>query len=368
VELHPIGPRPPFQAGPTDAATEPERPDGPRVPRQRPFERLTEAKMAEQFADAEVVDDTRRPGFSTDPGGTRFDDRPAPSSAPPAWPPVGPPTAPAETAQPEMAEPLDMTAEIPRFRDLDLTSALRSERPEPTTGGPASRGLVDDGVGAESRRPVSGPTPQVMPFTDETMELPIFRALESAWFAASGTRDRSITGSRPPEMATAEAASRPTVANRAPWPEQRTAERHPADAHAEARAAGAPVGGRADYYYDSTTGGNQMAGSTTSTGRGADPDWHTNADEGWLAAAAAAEPADGGVTPGGLPRRVPLAQLVPGSVERAAAGSNRRSPDAVRGLLSAYHRGVQRGRQQTTDDTPESTNGRGTPGGKEQDT
>ncbi|HEY9481663.1 MAG TPA: hypothetical protein VIR00_01760, partial [Micromonosporaceae bacterium] len=83
-----------------------------------------------------------------------------------------------------------------------------------------------------------------------------------------------------------------------------------------------------------------------------------------------AEPVDGGTTPGGLPRRVPLAQLVPGSVERAATGSNRRSPDAVRGLLSAYHRGVQRGRQQMTDDSngsPESTSGRPTPGGKEQD-
>jgi hypothetical protein len=82
-------------------------------------------------------------------------------------------------------------------------------------------------------------------------------------------------------------------------------------------------------------------------------------------------PVDGGTTAGGLPRRVPLAQLVPGSVERAATGSNRRSPDAVRGLLSAYHRGVQRGRQQMTDDSngsPESTtSGRTTPGGKEQD-
>ena len=41
-----------------------------------------------------------------------------------------------------------------------------------------------------------------------------------------------------------------------------------------------------------------------------------------------------------------MAQLVPGGVEKAATGTNRRSPDAVRGLLSAYHRGVQRGRQQ----------------------
>ena len=46
----------------------------------------------------------------------------------------------------------------------------------------------------------------------------------------------------------------------------------------------------------------------------------------------------------GLPRRVPMAQLVPGGVDAAAGASDRRTPEAVRGLLSAYHRGVQRGR------------------------
>jgi hypothetical protein len=39
-----------------------------------------------------------------------------------------------------------------------------------------------------------------------------------------------------------------------------------------------------------------------------------------------------------------MAQLVPGGVETASGGSDRRTPDAVRGLLSAYTRGVQRGR------------------------
>ena len=64
----------------------------------------------------------------------------------------------------------------------------------------------------------------------------------------------------------------------------------------------------------------------------------------------------------GLPRRVPMAQLVPGSVEHGGqpvqqrdipAGPDRRTPDSVRGLLSAYHRGVQRGRGAlgTDDDT-----------------
>jgi hypothetical protein len=43
-----------------------------------------------------------------------------------------------------------------------------------------------------------------------------------------------------------------------------------------------------------------------------------------------------------------MAQLVPGGVEMESAvgaSSDRRTPDSVRGLLSAYHRGVQRGRE-----------------------
>jgi hypothetical protein len=66
---------------------------------------------------------------------------------------------------------------------------------------------------------------------------------------------------------------------------------------------------------------------------------------------AAADPVDAGTTRSGLPKRVPQAQLVPGGVEDAGRNTNRRSPDEVRGLLSAYHRGVQRGR---TDGSAES--------------
>jgi hypothetical protein len=59
---------------------------------------------------------------------------------------------------------------------------------------------------------------------------------------------------------------------------------------------------------------------------------------------AAAQPQGAGTTRSGLPKRVPQAQLVPGGVENGARAQQRRSPDEVRGLLSAYHRGVQRGR------------------------
>jgi signal transduction histidine kinase len=77
-----------------------------------------------------------------------------------------------------------------------------------------------------------------------------------------------------------------------------------------------------------------------------EPDaWSSAADEGWRAAQAAAQPPTAGTTRSGLPKRVPAAQLVPGAVEaRTTTDRTKRTPDDVRGLLSAYHRGVQRGR------------------------
>ncbi len=79
--------------------------------------------------------------------------------------------------------------------------------------------------------------------------------------------------------------------------------------------------------------------------------WRTTADDGWQRAMAAAAPPDAGSTRSGLPIRVPQAQLVPGGVRTAPRNQHRRNPDEVRGLLSSYHRGVQRGR---TDGVAES--------------
>ena len=114
-----------------------------------------------------------------------------------------------------------------------------------------------------------------------TVELPIFSELESAWFSTGGDSEAPQPGSWPPDAA---------------------------------------------------------AGQVS---------WRSVADDGWRAAEAAATPQHNGTTDHGLPKRVPMAQLVPGGVETpaAGAGSERRTPDSVRGLLSAYHRGVQRGRE-----------------------
>jgi hypothetical protein len=92
--------------------------------------------------------------------------------------------------------------------------------------------------------------------------------------------------------------------------------------------------------------------------------WQSAADEGWRAASAAADrSASGETTQAGLPRRVPMAQLVPGGVDKSATSVQRRTPEAVRGLLSAYHRGVQRGRTQPKDE--DATGPEATPAGQQ---
>ncbi|WP_436523944.1 nitrate- and nitrite sensing domain-containing protein [Actinoplanes sp. HUAS TT8] len=93
------------------------------------------------------------------------------------------------------------------------------------------------------------------------------------------------------------------------------------------------------------------AGPVPKPREAAEDRWRTAADEGWHRAMAAAAPKDAGITDSGLPKRIPQAQLVPGGVQETPRAQNRRSPDDVRGLLSAYTRGVQRGR---TDGVAES--------------
>jgi hypothetical protein len=91
----------------------------------------------------------------------------------------------------------------------------------------------------------------------------------------------------------------------------------------------------------SSTSGN---GSTAS---GGGQGWNSPADEGWRAAKVAASPAAGETTTAGLPKRVPRANLVPGSVgggEEAEAEPLARSADTVRNRMASFQRGVREAR------------------------
>ncbi|WP_431948225.1 nitrate- and nitrite sensing domain-containing protein [Actinacidiphila sp. bgisy167] len=85
-------------------------------------------------------------------------------------------------------------------------------------------------------------------------------------------------------------------------------------------------------------------------------EWHSTNDDNWQRAEQARKPKAGGVTPSGLPRRVPKANLVPGTAQQTPQGGPMvsRAPEDVRGRLSNLRRGVQQGRTAGTD-----TNGQG---------
>lgn len=85
---------------------------------------------------------------------------------------------------------------------------------------------------------------------------------------------------------------------------------------------------------------------------GAGPeDWRSANDERWERAEKLREPKAGGITPSGLPRRVPKANLVEGTAEQTQQGGPQvsRAPEDVRGRLSNLRRGVLRGRNAGSD-------------------
>ncbi|MFI8994177.1 nitrate- and nitrite sensing domain-containing protein [Streptomyces sp. NPDC053542] len=87
------------------------------------------------------------------------------------------------------------------------------------------------------------------------------------------------------------------------------------------------------------------------TGRGAQAqaEWRsTPNDDVWRRAEQVRQPAAGGITTSGLPRRVPRANLVAGTAQqepRPGGPQVSRSPDDVRGRLTNLRRGIQQGRQ-----------------------
>ncbi|MEV4101560.1 nitrate- and nitrite sensing domain-containing protein [Nonomuraea sp. NPDC049649] len=78
--------------------------------------------------------------------------------------------------------------------------------------------------------------------------------------------------------------------------------------------------------------------------------WQTAADAGWQAAAAASDPSLGGVTSAGLPKRQPKANLVPGSVSRPAPQQQAQAPrpplsaERMRNRMASFQQGIRRGR------------------------
>jgi hypothetical protein len=272
-----------------------------------------------------------------------------------------------------LAAALDMTAELPRYRaDRSTTgSQPRVERPaDPQSETPqtesqrsaAAAAAAHEAAAAQAAEAQATAAAQIAAaqeaarqrqagdgqgqYADETMELPIFRELESAWF----TTAKAVSEPAQDDLDDLDHDSSPVTTT------QRFSTGKPARTGGVPQQAASPESRTGDGYRDLDPA---TVGAASTNGNGSGP-WHTAADEGWQAARAAAEAPVEITTTAGLPKRKPMAQLVPGGVDRAENSTQRRTPEAVRGLLSAYHRGVQRGRTKE-----QSTNPDESPGGQQ---
>jgi hypothetical protein len=170
--------------------------------------------------------------------------------------------------------------------------------------------------------------------------LPIYAAVESAWFRRPDPGEVAGSAASPPVPGAPSTASHVTSAIPGPATTRSSTTGSPTTGPAPSGDAPPPAKPAAPVPTGAMASGEPRD-------RRAGGMWESRADSGFQAAAAAKDPALGGVTPAGLPKRTPKANLVPGSVSAAAPTAVSRPPisaDQVRNRLSSFQQGVRRGR------------------------
>ncbi|MFB9675705.1 sensor histidine kinase [Streptosporangium vulgare] len=254
---------------------------------------------------------------------------------------------------PLLAAPTAAQAPLPSRVRTDATArsvwSPPAERLRPPGGrgefppGPFDRlpGALDGSPGSPGRAPGpldGSPGPlDGLPPVDETGEgtpaepeddyLPIFAAVESAWFrTAALSRDPGARTARP-----------------------------------EADAASGPVPDDSGSDADADSAGPASEGPAPEESRAEPEPWTSPGDLGWQAAQAVSAPVLGGTTEAGLPRRTPRANLVPGSVTPSVPFETSEtsepspspapvrpalSPERVRSRMASFQEGVRKARNE----------------------
>ncbi|MFE9778143.1 nitrate- and nitrite sensing domain-containing protein [Streptomyces sp. NPDC005775] len=232
------------------------------------------------------------------------------------------PAATAEFARPDFSAPAPQQRPVPQMPDPASTAQFArpdfGQQPAQGQGRPAPRQRDRDNGDFGAPRPPVAPVPggdfrPPAPQQPEALppagpgdgRTPLYDTLETNWFHGP-----QQGGQQPP------------AAPQAPGFPQQPAEERPAPA--------APRRGSGD-----------TNGATSS--------WRASPnDELVRQAERVKKPAAGGITTSGLPRRVPRANLVPGTAQQQNHQSGpqvSRAPDDVRGRLTNLRRGIQQGRQ-----------------------
>ncbi|MCD0443806.1 nitrate- and nitrite sensing domain-containing protein [Glycomyces sp. A-F 0318] len=333
---------------------------------------------------------------------------PPPQPTPPAWQPSAPPMPSRPPMQPDPVEPLTGEHQLHRQQVPPQQPAQADEepgfmfRPGGNTDERKANGKVMEVTGEivssehvalpkiqlEAWTPEPEPVPPSWPDVaagpagteaprqsrrkdrvsalDATTELPIFREVESAWFKAVTPAPKPVEDEAPASGAAAEAA--PAAPSPRPAPRARSevaetsAPRYADQSGADESTATAwdatppsPPQPTEGPTMQTTPADESPAASglerrrlnTASETESGSYAWRTAADDGWSRVDNAfADTVVDETTSVGLPKRKPMDRLVPGAVEESqeTVSAQKRNPEGIRGLLSAYHRGVQRGR------------------------
>ncbi|MFJ7153738.1 nitrate- and nitrite sensing domain-containing protein [Streptomyces sp. NPDC101118] len=226
------------------------------------------------------------------------------------------------------------TGQFARPDQQDPAGTAQFERPDfqaPRPGGPGVGSYAPqqgqqapqaDGYGVPSARPGAprlpqGHQPEALPPAQNPGDgrTPLFDNLESNWYPQQG--QQAPQGQSVPQQPQQYQPQAPAAPQRPTGP-QRAQER-----------------------------GND---ALTSTGAVPTVSWRSSPnDELMKQAERVRQPAAGGITTSGLPRRVPRANLVAGTAQQSSdtqtGPSVSRAPDDVRGRLTNLRRGIQQGRQ-----------------------
>ncbi|WP_205328189.1 nitrate- and nitrite sensing domain-containing protein [Glycomyces sp. YM15] len=337
---------PPPQSQPMWQPSAPQQPSRPPVPPQ-PAEPLTgehtlqrnSAQASHPFPPAAEEE----PGFMFRPGNLADERRPG-------------------------GKVMEVTGEIVSSEHVALPKIqLEAFTPEPEPVPPSWPDAAAAPAGTEAPRAAKKDRVSAL---DATTELPIFREVESAWFKAVTPAPKKVEDDAPAHGAateplsqggnesssrTTEAAPAEVAETTSPrYADQSEAAESPAQAWEAApptppqpTEGSTPMQSKPADDHSSSAPGLERRRLTSPESESGSYAWRTAADDGWSRVDNAfAETVSGETTSVGLPKRRPMERLVPGAVEESqeTVSAQKRNPEGIRGLLSAYHRGVQRGR------------------------
>ncbi|MBB5906067.1 nitrate- and nitrite sensing domain-containing protein [Actinoalloteichus hymeniacidonis] len=283
--------------------------------------------------------------------------------------------APEDTAYFTAAE-MDDAQEPDDAEDWDAQFP-QTDHPEAEAAPSASAAPSSNGQQAQAKKAQND-------FDAPTERLPIYEAVLSQWFqagdGASSAEQQSANGAaqRTPPAKNAPGASagrnggapasRPAAPPRRDTPPP--ASRRPQSAPSAGRATPppaptppaepvAPTRQAAPAQTPPSRPAARPEQPTASSAPSENQGWHSAGDDGWAAAKTVLAKDPEGVTQAGLPKRVPKAKLMPGSVapqtktQRAAAPEQSdappRSAEMIRGKMSNFQQGLRKGRHHRVD-------------------